>query len=160
MSFKQSAFLHNPVVLYLVGLVAVGNLLMFVYAQQFMCIGAFILSVLFASFFTKNMIARLVVAIVICNIVCVSSFESHAEGFKAKKKGKSAAKAMNPKNILKAITSINLMGKDMRAIKNQLNPWLKANKIEPAGEKAVAKSETEPSSKPVPPTNTGLSDWD
>ena len=91
------ALLHSPVVLYLVGLIAVGNLMMFVYARQFMCIGVFIVSLLLTSFYTKNMIAALVVAMVACNIVC-ASFGHTNERFKGKmgklfKKAKKAAKA-------------------------------------------------------------------
>jgi hypothetical protein len=71
---------------------------MFVYAQQFICIGVFALSVLLASFFTKNMIARLVVAMVICNIVCVSS--ENIEGFRGKGVGE---KIPGLKHLLKAL---------------------------------------------------------
>jgi len=78
----NSTLLNSPFVLYLVGLVAVGNLMMFVYAQQFISIGVFIVSVLLMSFFTKNMIAALVVAMVICNIVCAISSQQAIEGFK------------------------------------------------------------------------------
>lgn len=93
----NSALLNSPFVLYLVGLVAVGNLMMFVYAQQFISMGVFIVSVLLMSFFTKNMIAALVVAMVICNIVCAMSGQQ--EGFKAKKlftKAKKMAGAARP----------------------------------------------------------------
>jgi hypothetical protein len=77
----MSLILQNPIVLYLVGLIALGNLLMLAYARQFMCIGVFIMSALLASFFTKNKVVTLVVAMVVCNIVGVSSGHHVEEGF-------------------------------------------------------------------------------
>lgn len=137
MSFKQSVLLlHNPVVFYVVGLVAVGNLLIYVYAQQFVCIGVFVLSALFTSFFTKNMIATLVAAIVICNLVCVSFGYVSSEGFKAKKKKKQAVEGaekeagedsqkskkkggkMNPMKLMKMIPNVV---KDVRKIRKDVH---------------------------------------
>ena len=96
----QHSILHSPVILYLVGLVAIGNLMIFVYAQQFLSIGVFILSVLLMSYFTKNLVAALVVAIVICNIVC--GISGQTEGFKGKKAKNPLAKI---KKVLKKVSN-------------------------------------------------------
>lgn len=71
--------LHNPFVQYLVLLVAIGNFVLFLYSKNIICIGVFLISALFAASYTKNMVVILVVAMVLCNIICVSM--GHTEGF-------------------------------------------------------------------------------
>ena len=71
--------LHNPFVQYLVLLVAIGNFVLFLYYKNIICIGVFLISALFAASYTKNMVVILVVAMVLCNIICVSM--GPTEGF-------------------------------------------------------------------------------
>jgi hypothetical protein len=71
--------LHNPFVKYLVLLVAIGNFILFVLSRNVVSIGVFLISAIFAAFYSKNMVVILVVALVICNIICVSS--GNIEGF-------------------------------------------------------------------------------
>ena len=80
--------LDNTFVQYLVFLVAGTNLFLFLYAGKFLCASVFILSAIIASFYSKYLVVILVVAMVICNVLCVSA--SHNEGFKARKKISSA----------------------------------------------------------------------
>ena len=76
--------LNNPIILYLVGLIAVGNLYLFIHTMQYISVGLFIITALFASFYTKNTVAILVVAMVLCNILSVSGF-GEMEGFRRAK---------------------------------------------------------------------------
>lgn len=78
--------LHNPIILYLVGLIAVGNLYLFFHTKQFVSVGLFIISALFVSYYTNNSVAILVVAMVLCNIISVLGF-GHIDGFRTKGKG-------------------------------------------------------------------------
>lgn len=73
--------LNNPIILYLVGLIAAGNLYLFIHTMQYISVGLFIITALFASFYTKNTVAILVVAMVLCNILSVSGF-GEMEGFR------------------------------------------------------------------------------
>ena len=75
----NSDILRNPFVKYLVLLVAIGNFILFVLSRNVVSIGVFLISTIFAAFYSKNMVVILVVALVICNIICVSS--GNIEGF-------------------------------------------------------------------------------
>ena len=76
--------LHNPFVQYLVLLVAIGNFLLFVYSKNIASIGVFLVAAVIAAFYSKNMVVILVVAMVVCNIVCVST--GNLEGFDSSQK--------------------------------------------------------------------------
>ena len=78
--------LHNRLVLYFIFIVAVGNLFHFVFSNDLMSVGVFIASGLLTSFFSKNMVVIMVVAMVVANIVRFSFLGR--EGFAKKKKEK------------------------------------------------------------------------
>lgn len=61
--------LHNRLVLYFIFIVAVGNLFHFVFSNDLMSVGVFIASGLLTSFFSKNMVVIMVVAMVVANVV-------------------------------------------------------------------------------------------
>lgn len=103
----KADILHNPFVKYLVLLVAIGNFILFVLSRNVVSIGVFLISAIFAAFYSKNMVVILVVALVICNIICVSS--GNVEGFNDSNKV-----VDNISNISDKMTSIN------EAIKNKL----------------------------------------
>lgn len=81
MTAQQLKFdvLRNPFVQYLVLLVAIGNFFLFVYSENIASIVVFLVSAVLAAFYSKNMVVILVVAMVVCNIVCVGT--GNQEGF-------------------------------------------------------------------------------
>jgi hypothetical protein len=79
-------------VLYFVYFVALANILFFLYAKDFMCIGVFLLAALLTSFFSKNKVLILAVAIVVGNVVCFGNL--CREGF-GRKRNKAVDKKTN-----------------------------------------------------------------
>lgn len=75
--------LHNRPVLYFIFIIAVGNLFHFVFSNDLMSVGVFIAAGLLTSFFSKNMVVIMVVAMVVANIVRFSFLGR--EGFRNKK---------------------------------------------------------------------------
>ena len=65
----SNALLHNKFVLYFIFIVAVGNLFHFVFRQDLSSVGVFIASGLLTSFFSKNMVVIMVVAMVVANVI-------------------------------------------------------------------------------------------
>ena len=84
--------LHNRPVLYFIFVIAVGNLFNFVFTNDLMSVGVFIAAGLLTSFFSKNMVVIMVVAMVVANVVRFSLFGK--EGFGGKKKAEPWEKAM------------------------------------------------------------------
>jgi hypothetical protein len=68
-SKMSNALLHNKFVLYFIFIVAVGNLFHFVFRQDLSSVGVFIASGLLTSFFSKNMVVIMVVAMVVANVI-------------------------------------------------------------------------------------------
>ena len=84
--------LHNRPVLYFIFVIAVGNLFNFVFTNDLMSVGVFIAAGLLTSFFSKNMVVIMVVAMVVANVVRFSLFGK--EGFGGKKEAEPWEKAM------------------------------------------------------------------
>lgn len=84
--------LHNRPVLYFIFVIAVGNLFNFVFTNDLMSVGVFIAAGLLTSFFSKNMVVIMVVAMVVANVVRFSLFGK--EGFGGKKEPEPWEKAM------------------------------------------------------------------
>lgn len=114
--------LNHPVIQFLVTLIAVGNLVLFIYANNYLCVGVFILSAILAFSFSKNMVVILVVAMVLCNIICVGtseieSFRKRGKGMKGRG-GKGGCKLSpevlsNIKSITQDIHTISLSAKPL-----------------------------------------------
>ena len=79
-SSKQ--ILHNPFVLYFVLAIALGDLLYLSVAGNFMFVAIFILIGFLASFFSKNMVVILVIAMAATSIIQFGSAASFSEGLK------------------------------------------------------------------------------
>lgn len=75
--------LQNRFVLYFVFILAVGNLFHFVFRQDLMSVGIFIATGLLTSFFSKNMIVIMVIAMVVANIFQIGKGR---DGFEDKEK--------------------------------------------------------------------------
>ena len=71
---------------YFVYLVAFVNLLYFFNENNYKCIAMFVLTAILTSFFSKNKVIILGVAIVVGNVLCVG--ERWKEGFRRRKKGR------------------------------------------------------------------------
>jgi hypothetical protein len=84
--------LHNRPVLYFIFVIAVGNLFNFVFTNDLMSVGVFIAAGLLTSFFSKNMVVIMIVAMVVANVVRFSLFGT--EGFGGKKEAEPWEKAM------------------------------------------------------------------
>ena len=91
MAIPLIKLLNNQFLRFLVCLVSGTNVMLFLYAHDFVCAGIFIVTAIVASFYSKYMVVILVIAMVICNIICVSSIH-RVEGFKL------SVKKMKPKN--------------------------------------------------------------
>lgn len=65
----SNRLLTNVFINYLVCFVAVGNILTMLNSNKLMCVGGFIISAFFTSFYSKNIIVILVVGIVISSIL-------------------------------------------------------------------------------------------
>lgn len=86
-------------VLYFVYFVALANLLFFLYAKNTSCVGVFFLAALLTSFFSKNKIVILVVAMVVGNVLYFG--ERSKEGFfwfRGKRKRKKTRAAVDETN--------------------------------------------------------------
>lgn len=81
---KYNTLLHNKYVLFFVLFVAILNLGAFVYTTDLKSVGIFFLTGLLTSYFSKNTVVILVVAMVVANIIRQNS---DLEGFKKKKRG-------------------------------------------------------------------------
>jgi uncharacterized membrane protein len=66
---KKNAILHNRYVLYLVFIIALGNLLSLGYARDYYSVSIFVLIGFITSFFSKNMIVILFIAVALSNII-------------------------------------------------------------------------------------------
>lgn len=73
--------LHNKYVLYFIFIIAVGNLFHLVFTRDLATVAVFIASGLLTTFFSKNMVVILVVAMVVANIF---RFGNGKEGFRSK----------------------------------------------------------------------------
>lgn len=86
--------LHNRLVLYFIFIVAVGNLFHFVFSNDLTSVGVFIASGLLTSFFSKNMVVIMVVAMVVANIVRFSFLGREGFGNKKAEKWETAMEEM------------------------------------------------------------------
>ena len=77
----SDAMLHNKYVLYFIFIIAVGNLFHLVFTRDLATVAVFIASGLLTTFFSKNMVVILVVAMVVANIF---RFGNGKEGFRSK----------------------------------------------------------------------------
>ena len=66
---NKNAILHNKYVLYLIFIIALGNLLTLVYTYDYYSASIFVLIGFLTSFFSKNMIVILFIAIAFTNII-------------------------------------------------------------------------------------------
>jgi hypothetical protein len=74
--------LHNKFVLYFIFIIAVGNIFHYTFTYDLTSVAVFIVSGLLTSFFSKNMIVILVIAMVVSNIFRYGN--RGKEGFKKK----------------------------------------------------------------------------
>ena len=72
--------LHNRFILYFIFILAVGNLFHFVFSNDLMSVGVFIVSGLLTSFFSKNMVVIMVISMVVTNVIRVGG---GTEGFES-----------------------------------------------------------------------------
>jgi len=114
--------LQNTYVLYAVCLVAVGNLFLFLYAQQYLCIGIFIVSAYFTSFFSKYTVVKLVIAMIVCNIVSVCGF-SQIDGY-GRRKGPGGKMKEVLKSVGEITVNIAAIKDDVRKLANNTNPTI------------------------------------
>lgn len=73
-------FLHNRFVLYFIFFLAIANLFILVFSNDFKSIGVFFLTGLLTSFFSKNMVVIMVVSMVVANIMRIGT--NSRDGFK------------------------------------------------------------------------------
>ena len=76
--------LHSRFVLYIVFIIAVSNLFHFIFSNDFMSCTVFIVAGLLTSFFSKNMVVIMVIAIVVTHVIRIGN--SSMDGFENKKK--------------------------------------------------------------------------
>jgi len=81
----SKALLHNRFILYFIFILAIGNIFHFTFSYDLTSVGVFIAAGLLTSFFSKNMIVILVIAMVVANIFRYGNRDS--EGFRSKKDG-------------------------------------------------------------------------
>ena len=79
----SNQILHNRFVLYFIFILAVGNLFHYVFSKDMTSVGAFIAAGLLTSFFSKNMVVIMVIAMAVSNVIRLSNGR---DGFKGKKK--------------------------------------------------------------------------
>lgn len=72
--------LHNRFILYFIFILAVGNLFHFVFSNDLMSVGVFIVAGLLTSFFSKNMVVIMVISMVVTNVIRVGG---GTEGFES-----------------------------------------------------------------------------
>ena len=93
--------LHNRFILYFIFILAVGNLFHFVFSNDLMSVGVFIVAGLLTSFFSKNMVVIMVISMVVTNVIRVGG---GTEGFES---GGSIME--NMQDALKAIDELEEM---------------------------------------------------
>jgi len=76
--FSQK-LLHNRFVLYSIFVIALGYLFHLVFSNNLMSVGVFFTTGLLTSFFSKNMVVIMVIALIVTNITRIGS--SHKDGF-------------------------------------------------------------------------------
>lgn len=99
--------LHNRFVLYFIFGISISSLFYSVFVDDLLSVGVFLVTSLLTSFFSKNMIVILVVAIVVSSVIRLTyktqdnffTVEDDVEGFKGGKGGKGIGEKM--KNITK-----------------------------------------------------------
>ena len=80
-SKMSNEVLHNRFILYFIFILAVGNLFHFVFSNDLMSVGVFIVAGLLTSFFSKNMVVIMVISMVVTNVIRVGG---GTEGFESK----------------------------------------------------------------------------
>ena len=76
--------LHNRYILYIMFFIALGNLLSFAYVNDYISVSIFVLIAFLTTFFSKNMIVILFVAIAFSNIIKIGIRQINIEGFEDK----------------------------------------------------------------------------
>ena len=104
MSKMSNEVLHNRFILYFIFILAVGNLFHFVFSNDLMSVGVFIVAGLLTSFFSKNMVVIMVISMVVTNVIRVGG---GTEGFES---GGSIME--NMQDALKAIDELEEMEGD------------------------------------------------
>mgnify|MGYP000359679665 CR=1 FL=1 len=84
-SKSSKDLLHSRFVLYFVFVIAVANLFHFIFSNDFMSCTVFIVAGLLTSFFSKNMVVIMVIAIVVTHVIRIGN--SSIDGFENKEKG-------------------------------------------------------------------------
>lgn len=79
-SKMSNEVLHNRFILYFIFILAVGNLFHFVFSNDLMSVGVFIVAGLLTSFFSKNMVVIMVISMVVTNVIRVGG---GTEGFES-----------------------------------------------------------------------------
>ena len=82
-SKSSKELLHSRFVLYFVFVIAVANLFHFIFSNDFMSCTVFIVAGLLTSFFSKNMVVIMVIAIVVTHVIRIGN--SSMDGFENKK---------------------------------------------------------------------------
>ena len=103
-SKMSNEVLHNRFILYFIFILAVGNLFHFVFSNDLMSVGVFIVAGLLTSFFSKNMVVIMVISMVVTNVIRVGG---GTEGFES---GGSIME--NMQDALKAIDELEEMEGD------------------------------------------------
>ena len=83
LSKSSKNLLHSRLVLYFVFIIAVSNLFHFIFSNDFMSCTVFIVAGLLTSFFSKNMVVIMVIAIVVTHVIRIGN--SSTDGFENKK---------------------------------------------------------------------------
>ena len=103
-SKMSNEVLHNRFILYFIFILAVGNLFHFVFSNDLMSVGVFIVSGLLTSFFSKNMVVIMVISMVVTNVIRVGG---GTEGFES-----GGGIMENMQDALKAIDELEEMEGD------------------------------------------------
>ena len=107
-SNSSKELLRSRFVLYFVFVIAVANLFHFIFSNDFMSCTVFIVAGLLTSFFSKNMVVIMVIAIVVTHVIRIGN--SSIDGFKNKEKEKGLDEHFT--EALKAIEEIENMEGD------------------------------------------------
>jgi len=94
-SSRNNIILHNVYILYLIFIIALANFLTLVYSNDYYSASIFVLVGFLTSFFSKNMIIILFIAIAITNILKYGS-SAAVEGFTAESHDKKPASTTKP----------------------------------------------------------------
>lgn len=100
-SKMSNEVLHNRFILYFIFILAVGNLFHFVFSNDLMSVGVFIVAGLLTSFFSKNMVVIMVISMVVTNVIRVGG---GTEGFES-----NGGIMENMQDALKAIDELEEM---------------------------------------------------